>query len=166
MTESFPWNLRKVIKGTVLWWSTKTDLQRLTIRAMGKSGRACFDGHPHGCRIQDFTMPHVLYNYLDLLKQSSKNTHIPYRFGLSMGEVFDKTLKNPAVLHVVGNFNHGRQKPKNKSMAGWKKIRIFQHLMIFPATCIWKKMGVFQLAMFDYRWAIHIHFPFVAANMS
>jgi hypothetical protein len=100
---------------------------------MGKSGRACFDGHPHGCRIQDFTMPHVLYNYLDLLKQSSKNTHIPYRFGLSMGEVFDKTLKNPAVLHVVGNFNHGRQKPKNKSMAGWKKIRIFHHLMVFPA---------------------------------
>ena len=134
---------------------------KLTIRAMGKSGRACFDGHPHGCRIQDFTMPHVLYNYLDLLKQSSKNTHIPYRFGLSMGEVFDKTLKNPAVLHVVGNFNHGR----HQRTKAWQENQDFP-TMIFPATCMGKKMGVSQLAMFDYRWAIHIHFPFVAANMS
>ena len=70
---------------------------KLTVRAMGKSGRAWFDGHPHGGRIQDSTMPHVLYslyNCLDLLKQS-KNTHIPHRFRLSMVKVlnFEQDLK-------------------------------------------------------------------------
>ena len=31
------------------------------MRAIGKSRRAWFDGHSDGRRIQDFTMPHVLY---------------------------------------------------------------------------------------------------------
>ena len=34
---------------------------KLTMRAIGKSRRAWFDGHSDGRRIQDFTMPHVLY---------------------------------------------------------------------------------------------------------
>jgi len=74
----------------VLPWSTKIPA-KITMGAMGKSGRAWFDGHPHGRRIQDFTMPHVLYNYLDLLKGLKKHTHIPYRFGLPMGKVLNKT---------------------------------------------------------------------------
>jgi len=53
-----------------------------------------------------------------------------------MGKVLNKTLEKIssfAFCCVLGNFNHHRQKPKNKSMAGWKKIRIFHHLMVFPA---------------------------------
>ena len=103
---------------------------KLTMRAMGRV-RTGVAWWPSAWVIQDFTMPIQTLQLLAFAEGvKNKNTHIPFRFGLSMG----KALNNSSFAFYAGEL----QARKNIRMFHqWFSQPPWKQIGGFPASHVW-----------------------------